>query len=73
MGVVLNRPSEVTVSEAVPQLEQTVAEQRAGVRRRPGAAELDRVPRRVPRPDPGRIARARAGSASPRRTPASTS
>ena len=26
MGVVLNRPSEVTVSEAVPQLEQTVAE-----------------------------------------------
>jgi putative transcriptional regulator len=27
MGVVLNRPSEVTVSEAVPQLEQTVAEQ----------------------------------------------
>jgi len=25
MGVVLNRPSEVTVSEAVPQLEQTVA------------------------------------------------
>jgi putative transcriptional regulator len=27
MGVVLNRPSEVAVSEAVPQLEQTVAEQ----------------------------------------------
>ncbi len=27
MGVVLNRPSEVTVGEAVPQLEQTVAEQ----------------------------------------------
>ncbi len=27
MGVVLNRPSEVTVSEAVPQLEQTVEEQ----------------------------------------------
>jgi putative transcriptional regulator len=27
MGVVLNRPSEVTVSEAVPQLEQTVSEQ----------------------------------------------
>jgi putative transcriptional regulator len=27
MGVVLNRPSEMTVSEAVPQLEQTVAEQ----------------------------------------------
>src|ERR1035441_3016347 len=26
MGVVLNRPSEVTVSEAVPQLEQTVSE-----------------------------------------------
>jgi putative transcriptional regulator len=26
MGVVLNRPSEVTVSEAVPQLEQTVTE-----------------------------------------------
>jgi putative transcriptional regulator len=26
MGVVLNRPSEVTVGEAVPQLEQTVAE-----------------------------------------------
>ena len=26
MGVVLNRPSEVTVSEAVPQLEQTVRE-----------------------------------------------
>jgi putative transcriptional regulator len=26
MGVVLNRPSEVTVSEAVPQLEQTVKE-----------------------------------------------
>ena len=43
MGVVLNRPSEVTVGEAVPQLEQTVG-RRAGVRRRPGAAELDRVP-----------------------------
>jgi putative transcriptional regulator len=27
MGVVLNRPSETTVSEAVPQLEQTVKEQ----------------------------------------------
>ena len=27
MGVVLNRPSEVTVGEAVPQLEQAVAEQ----------------------------------------------
>jgi putative transcriptional regulator len=27
MGVVLNRPSEVTVSEAVPQLEQAVAKQ----------------------------------------------
>jgi putative transcriptional regulator len=27
MGVVLNRPSEVTVGEAVPQLEQTVSEQ----------------------------------------------
>jgi putative transcriptional regulator len=27
MGVVLNRPSQVTVSDAVPQLEQTVAEQ----------------------------------------------
>jgi putative transcriptional regulator len=27
MGVVLNRPSEVTVGEAVPQLEQTVAEE----------------------------------------------
>src|SRR5271154_770701 len=26
MGVVLNRPSEVTVCEAVPQLEQTVSE-----------------------------------------------
>jgi putative transcriptional regulator len=27
MGVVLNRPSEVTVGEAVPQLEQTISEQ----------------------------------------------
>ena len=60
MGVVLNRPSAVTVGEAVPQLEEMVDERGAGVRRRPGAAELDRVAGRVPRPRPGGAAGARA-------------
>ena len=59
MGVVLNRPSELTVAEAAPQLEDAVARQRARVRRRPRAAKLDRVPRRVPRPRAGRAAGAR--------------
>ena len=64
MGVVLNRPSTSTVAEAVPQLEELVGERRARVRRRPGPAELDRVPGRVPRPRAGRAAGARADRAS---------
>ena len=73
MGVVLNRPSEVTVGEAAPQLEETVDEAEPVYRRRPGAAELDRVPRRVPRPRARRACSCSGGSAFPRPTPSSRS
>ena len=45
----------------------------AGVRGRPGAADLDRVPGGVPRPRRRRGCWCSGGSAFPRRTPASTS
>ena len=67
MGIVLNRPSALTVGEAVPQLERVGGGARAGVRRRARAADVDRVPRRVRRPRPRRAARAsgRIGFPSP--------
>ena len=50
MGLVLNRPADVTVGESAPELEELVDARRADLRRRPGAADRGDRARRLHRP-----------------------